>query len=300
MKTMVRRVGAVSVVLAASMAATAHAADAPAALVQGQGIAITTDDVLGDALRMPENLRAEVLSRPQMVKQMASNLYVYRSIAQKAQAQGLDKQPRIAAALKVAHDKVLADAWLAALDDKTRPSAKAAEAQARTIYQAEPQRFKTEEEVHARHILVAGTDEQARAKAQELLKQLQGGADFAELAQKESADKGSAARGGDLGFFPRGKMVPSFEKAAFGLTKSGELSDLVESQFGFHIIRLEEKRPAGVRPFEEVRDALVEDINNKVTQKARADEAAKLREHGTANEQAMEAFADQQKALLKK
>lgn len=312
MKTLVRRAGVASVALAASMAVAAYAADKATdkatdkakaaqavALVQGHGIAITTNDVQGDALRMPDNLRAEVLAKPALIKQMASNLYVYRSIAQQAKAQGLDQQPQVAAAMQAAQDKVLADAWLVHLDGKSRPSVEAAEAKARSIYQAEPQKFQTPEQVHARHILVSGTDAQARAKAEELLKALQGGADFAELATKESADKGSAARGGDLGFFARGKMVAPFEEAAFAMTKSGQLSGLVESQFGFHIIRFEERRAAGVMPFEQVREALLQEVNSGVTQQARADEAAKLRKNGVVDEQAVEAFAKQQSAPVK-
>lgn len=329
MKTLVRRVGVASVALAASMAVTAYAAGngadaggsddkaavkaavnaavkaaAPAAvqaqpLVQGQGIAITTVDVEGDALRMPENLRAEVLAKPALVQQMASNLYVYRGIAQQAKAQGLDQQPQVAAAMQAAQDKVLADAWLKQLDDKSRPTAAAAEAKARAIYQAEPKKFEAPEQVHARHILISGTDAQARAKAEELLKALKGGADFAELARKESADKGSGARGGDLGFFGRGQMVAPFEQAAFAMRKKGELSGLVESQFGFHIIRFEEHRPAGVLPFEQVRDALVQEVSSGVTQKARADAAAQVRKNGVVDEQAVQAFAQQHSAPAK-
>ena len=272
-------------------AGTVWAADPSTVLVQGQGTAITVQDVLGDATRVPAELRDEVLGRPATVAQMATNLYIFRRIAEQASAQGMAQRPEVAAAMRAAQDKVLAEAWLAELDDKNRPSAEAALLKAEALYKANPKRFAMEEEVHARHILVSGLGEEARSKAQDLLQQLKGGADFAALAKQASDDKGSGARGGDLGFFGRGKMVEPFEQAAYALTQPGQLSDLVESQFGYHIIRLEARRPAGTRPFAEVRDALVQEVQSSVTQDARATAAGKLREEGKVDVQAIEAFA---------
>ncbi len=96
----------------------------------------------------------------------------------------------------------------------------------------------SEEQVHARHILIRFGDDEAaaRKKAENILKQIRAGADFAEMARKYSEDTGTASKGGDLGFFGRGQMVPEFENAAFSL-KPGEVSGIVRSQFGFHIIQ---------------------------------------------------------------
>ncbi|MDH4321480.1 MAG: SurA N-terminal domain-containing protein [Desulfobulbaceae bacterium] len=122
--------------------------------------------------------------------------------------------------------------------------------------------FASPEERRARHILLltpADADEQTkkatRAKLTEILTQARNGADFADLAKKHSQD-GSAANGGDLGFFGRGRMVPPFEQAAFAL-KEGQISDIVESQFGFHIIKLEKINPAHQRELAEVKDAII-------------------------------------------
>src|SRR5205814_2228822 len=92
--------------------------------------------------------------------------------------------------------------------------------------------------------------EQARAKAQQVLKQVKGGGDFAKLAKETSQDPGSAPNGGDLGFFPKGQMTPAFEEAAFKL-KDNTVSDLVETPFGFHIIKVLGRRAARTVPIEE-------------------------------------------------
>jgi peptidyl-prolyl cis-trans isomerase D len=145
--------------------------------------------------------------------------------------------------------------------------AKPSEEQIRKIYDSHLEdRFSDAEEVRARHILVAvtpdadqATKDKARAEAEDLLKQARGGADFEALAKKHSKDPGSAVKGGDLGFFPRGRMVPAFDAAAFAL-EPGQISDVVETQFGFHVIKLEEKKPAGPRPFEAVREQIEKEL----------------------------------------
>jgi len=143
---------------------------------------------------------------------------------------------------------------------------------ARKFYDENPKKYEVSEQISARHILIRpdmtdpNTDPneanaKARAKAEDLLKQINGGADFAELAKANSADPGSAANGGDLGFFARGRMVPPFEKAAFEL-KDGQVSNVVNTSYGFHIIKATGRKEAGVMPFDEVK----EDIIRQLTQ----------------------------------
>ncbi len=136
------------------------------------------------------------------------------------------------------------------------------DAEVEEYYNKNIERFSHEEEVKASHILVktapgASQEEKdaARAKADDLLKQLQGGADFATLAKANSDDPGSKNNGGDLGWFGRGKMVPSFDDAAFSL-QPGELSGIVESNYGFHIIKVEQQRPQGVQALDEVSESI--------------------------------------------
>ncbi len=125
--------------------------------------------------------------------------------------------------------------------------------------------YDTPEQVHARHILIrveenAPESEVIKAKQQleEIKKELEDGADFAELAKKHSQDPGSAPSGGDLGFFERGRMVKEFEDAAFSL-EPGQVSDPVRTQFGFHLIKVEEKRPAEHPELSQIRQQVLGD-----------------------------------------
>lgn len=135
-----------------------------------------------------------------------------------------------------------------------------------SYYDQHKEDYRQQEEVKASHILVKvepgpdgkvdpKADAAAKAKAEGLLKQLKAGANFAELAKKESDDKGSAINGGSLGFFQRGQMVPEFEKTAFSL-QPGQMSDLVKTQYGYHIIRVDDRHTAGIPPLAQVKDKI--------------------------------------------
>jgi peptidyl-prolyl cis-trans isomerase D len=131
------------------------------------------------------------------------------------------------------------------------------------------EQFSEPEQVRARHILVKvaadaspETKAAARKKAEELLDKVKAGGDFAALAKKNSDDPGSAAQGGDLGSFPRGRMAPAFEAAAFALEPGG-VSDVVETPFGFHIIKVEEHRQAGPKPLEAVRETIAQTLKTE-------------------------------------
>lgn len=130
------------------------------------------------------------------------------------------------------------------------------DADARDFYAKNPDKFKEEEQVRASHILIrvdekadAAAKQKARAEIDGVLKKLKGGADFGKLAQEHSQD-GSAAQGGDLNYFGRGQMVPAFDKVAFEL-KPGEVSDVVQTQFGYHIVKVVDRKAGRTVPFEE-------------------------------------------------
>jgi peptidyl-prolyl cis-trans isomerase C len=130
------------------------------------------------------------------------------------------------------------------------------DADAKDFYTKNPGQFKEPEQVRASHVLVrveptadAAAKKKARAEIDAVLKQAKSGADFGKLAQQHSQD-GSASQGGDLGYFPKGQMVPEFDKASFGL-KPGQISDVVTTQFGYHVIKVIDHKPERTVPFEE-------------------------------------------------
>ena len=171
------------------------------------------------------------------------------------------------------------------IEDKVATTVKVSDEDAEKYYNENPDRFKKPETVRASHILVkfdeidpekakGMTDEQkkkasdelkqqALKKAQEILARLKKGEDFAKLAGENSSCP-SKENGGDLGVFTRGQMTPAFEKSAFAL-KPGEMSDVVETEFGFHIIKTTEINDAGITPFKEVKGFLVEGLKKQKT-----------------------------------
>ena len=149
--------------------------------------------------------------------------------------------------------------------------------QAQQYYQAHLKDYQVQDQVKVRHILIsvpkgadATTDAAAKARAEDVLKQLRAGGNWAELAKKYSDDPGSKETGGELGFLQHGVTVPEFDKAAFSLSP-GQISDLVKTQFGYHIIQTEEKQTAHTKPFEEVRGTILATmVRDKEAQAAQA------------------------------
>jgi peptidyl-prolyl cis-trans isomerase D len=149
--------------------------------------------------------------------------------------------------------------------EKISSSLNITDAQVLADYNSRKNDFQVPERVKARHILLKteGADDAAvKTKAEALLKQVKGGGDFAKLAKENSADPGSASQGGELGYLTRGQTVPEFEKSAFSL-KPGEISDLVKTQYGYHIIQSEEHQMPQIQPFEAVKGQILLEMRQK-------------------------------------
>src|ERR1700729_511294 len=183
-------------------------------------------------------------------------------VAKAAEDKKIEDRPDFKARLAFTRNRLLMDNLLAA-EGKAATTDEAM----KKVYDEAAKQIEGEQEVHARHILVE-TEDEAKAIEAELKK----GADFAELAKKKSKDPG-AADGGDLGFFTKDQMVPEFSTVAFAL-EPGKISDPVKSQFGWHVIKVEEKRSRKAPDFDQVKAQ----IETYVTRKAQAEYVAKLRE----------------------
>jgi peptidyl-prolyl cis-trans isomerase C len=197
-------------------------------------------------------------------------------LSQAAEKQKLGDRPDVKRRLAFDHNRLLMESLL----QDSGKSALSDEAE-RKVYDEAVKQVKNEEEVHARHILVPTEDE---AKA--ILAQLKGGADFAALAKEKSKDPG-AAEGGDLGYFTKEQMVPEFAEVAFKLGK-GQLSDPVKTQFGWHIIKVEDKRTRPTPTFEQVKPQ----IENYVAHRAQAEMVENLRKSATVERLDKPAAAD--------
>lgn len=224
-----------------------------------------------------------MVSQPAGRKQFADDFLRMRLLASEGAKAGLQNDPDVINQLNLMRENLVATAELKKIDSGITVS----DAE---IQKAYADNAKDYEQVKARHILIAPkgsaaaqpgkelTDEQAKAKAEDLRKQIAAGANFEELAKKESDDTGSGARGGDLGSFGHGQMVPEFEQAAFS-AKVGDVTPVVKTQFGYHIIKVEGHENT---PLDQVRPTL--EKNLKQTKLHAALDAMKENAHPTFND----------------
>jgi peptidyl-prolyl cis-trans isomerase D len=162
--------------------------------------------------------------------------------------------------------------------DALRAKVVVPESDVRRAYEDNIEQYSTPEQIRASHILLkteGKDDATVKAKIEDILKQARAGADFGELAKKYSEDESNAKNGGDLDFFGHGKMVPEFDAVAFSM-QPGQISDVVKTQFGYHIIKLTDKKPGTTRPFAELRQQLTDQLSYERAQARAAELSASL------------------------
>ncbi len=180
-------------------------------------------------------------------KQFVNEIVKEELLYQEALNRGIDKDPYFQDRIEEFRRMTLVSTIL---KNEVEEKASVDEQELRDFYERHKDSFSTGEEVKASHILV-----DTEAEAEDILKKIMMKESFSELAKKFSKDHTSAIKGGDLGFFGKGRMVPGFEKVAFEL-QPGEVSDLVKTKFGYHIIKVIEKRESKLRDFDEVRSVI--------------------------------------------
>ena len=271
---LLRRASALALALALSGAAAAQTppagktpAAAPAAPADPAAVVATVN---GQPITQADIAIASddpALSLPGVDEAQKKNLLVDYMVdlkvgAQAAEAAKVGESPDFKRKLAYFRDKLLLDDYL----EQEAKKAVTPEAE-HAIYDTSVKLMKPEEEIHARHILV---DNEAEAK--KIAARIKGGEDFAKVAAETSKDPGSKAEGGDLGWFTKERMVPDFANAAFAM-KPGQVSDPVKSQFGWHVIKVEEKRTKPQPTFDELK----EQIDQHLIRKAQQDLILKLR-----------------------
>src|ERR1700690_2649229 len=250
--------GALAVALLAGLPARAEDANPVLAKVNGSEIR-QSDVTLAEEELGPSLAQMDPATKKENVLAFLIDMKI---VAKAAEAKKIEDRDDFKARLAFTRNRLLMDNLLA-----VEGKAATTEDAMKKVYADAAKQIEGGQEVHARHILVE-TEDDAKAIEAELKK----GADFAELAKKKSKDPG-ASDGGDLGFFTKDQMVPEFSAVAFAL-EPGKISDPVKSQFGWHVIKVEEKRNRQAPAFDQVKGQ----IETYVTRKAQADYVAKLRE----------------------
>ena len=257
--------------LAVSVSGAERQADPPL-WVNGE-LALTLQDYRAYLERVPEDQRDEFSASMERVSKTVESLWIQRRIAAKAQAEGLAADPLVAARLRQAQEQVLLEAYGRKLEkDMKYPDLLP---RAREVYATERERFKVTPRVHVQHILVdtkCRKRDAALKRAAEIRAQVVAGKeDFTAVARRESDDPSADKNGGDLGMSPPSAFEEQFRVGVAKLTKPGEVSQPIETRFGFHIVRLVEREPERTRPFEEVKDEIIAAEKQNLLNRARSD-----------------------------
>ena len=231
-------------------AAPIHAQEQKIKVAEVNGEAIFLEEVMKIAEQLPADIRQQPL--PNYFDRIVDDVIDSRLAAAAGNDAGLTNNPEVLAQMSIAAQRVLAEAYIT-----TELRKVVTEEEVQKAYQLFISDESAREEIKARHILVA-----SEAEAKAIIAELNSGADFVSLAKEKSTGP-SGPNGGDLGYFARGAMVPSFENAAFALSVGSHSSEPVQTQFGWHIIKLEDKKTAKAPPIETLRGQLQANLANQ-------------------------------------
>ncbi len=271
--------------------------------MSGPGVSVTTDDIKAEYSRMPDTLRTKVATDPASLKQLVENIYIRRSAAAIGQKRLETSDPIFRYAVQATYERLLADVAFEVSDAQGRLTDAQALEYAQTTYKADVDRFLDVPEVTLRQIFFAGasTDEQCtvRPTAQQVLKSLREGADFAELARKHSSDTSTATNGGLMGPIAPGMLLPEVAAAVAVLTKPNAQSGLIQTEKGIYIIKLEQRHKGKPKSFEAVKDSLIKEAQQRAASDARGKEVQRIISTAEGNQTELERLMKQLKATNK-
>ncbi|MBL8515973.1 MAG: peptidylprolyl isomerase [Betaproteobacteria bacterium] len=241
-------------------------------LARGKNTEIRKSHFEAEKRNAPPEARLQYSTSMERIQRTIEKLILNHALLKEARDTGYVDQPDVKAELDYFVQQKLLSMYSAELTRRIKvPDLDSA---ARERYRLNQAKYQQAERVRASHILITAKSrgkEEALARAEEARTKALAGQNFKLLVKEYSEDPTARRNDGDLGFFPYVQMVEPFAKAAFAMTKAGEISPVVESPFGFHVIRYEDRRPAGTTPFEDVRSAIVEELEHEYR-------TAKLRE----------------------
>ncbi len=247
----------IPLLLGAVPAAMAQEPEADPVVATVNGKEILRSEVLASAASLPPQMRAQA---EQLLPVLLERLVDIHLITEAASAEGLETDEEVVERAAEMKKEVMRQVYLERLVDEEVTDEKLQE-QYDAFIAANP----PEQQVKARHILV-----EDEAAAKEIIEELDGGADFAELAGERSVGP-SGPRGGDLGYFTSGTMVPAFSEAAFALEPGSYTAEPVQTQFGWHVILVEDKRDSPVPSLDEMREQLTEELTRSIFQEKLAE-----------------------------
>jgi peptidyl-prolyl cis-trans isomerase C len=281
MRTHLPSIAALSFGVALTTIAAPLAPETPV-IVDGP-ITVDVADVEGYLLRVPENRRAEVRVSRDRIASIADNIFIARSLAAKARAAGLDKDPTVQRRMQQVQDNLLADLYMQNVEKNAAQLN--LEQRARELYLAEPSRFTIPEQVYVQHILI-GLNGRTRDMAEERAKQVyeevkSGKEEFLALAARLSDDPDKKRNGGDLGYSSPTAFVGPVAKQLATMKTKGEISMPVESHQGFHILKFIDRKAAETKKFEEVKKALIAEEKEKLAKTRNEEIITKIRSSST-------------------
>lgn len=250
---------------------------------KGGDVAVTTSDIeryIEENTPPEPEEKAAMLNNPDIYREMAEMLYTIQILAAEAENMpDFDREQAEWTARIMYQRRIISDYRAKFVKQKLKDVNW--DAMAEEDYKVNKQNYMTDEKVKASHILIkvneSRNDDSAKALAQELRERVLNGEDFAKLAKQYSEDPSAERNAGSLGFFKRGQMVQPFEEAAFAMKKPGELSDVIRTPFGYHVIMYHDRTSPEQIPFQSVKGKIVEQLQTQMGNKLWQDKLIAIR-----------------------
>jgi peptidyl-prolyl cis-trans isomerase C len=276
--------GVAAALLVFSAPAPAQSSSADTVLAEIGPVKLYKSEYEAELLKLPAEIRPGFANSAKRISDLLNRMMVQKVLAAQARDHKLADSPDYATRYRLEVDRVLAQLRIAEVEELAGREFDARraqfEARARELYLADRKKYEIPEQVSASHILFdlrKHSKDEALKLATEARAKVLAGADFNQLAKDTSDDPSAGANAGRLGFFSRAEMDPAFAESAFALQKPGDVSQPVLSQFGWHVIKLEQRRPGGVRSFDEVRETVIAEQRKKHVEEAREKVLAAIR-----------------------